>query len=274
MLNSNKRIKTTPSRRELSDFERGDIVWLSKADHTPTDIANRMNIPRTTVFDTIKRWETTGTAKTKTRPGKPKKINVTDVTSLCLNLRRNPFESYGYHQANLGTAGVNVCRQTVIRYLRAKGFGSYTPVSKPKLTRQQKKTQRGERYQESHTLTKEKYGKGSVMVWGCFSAGGIGPLSFIEESVYHAAYVNCQSKNFNPCYKQLNEKHDTMFTPQEDGASCHTGSYTMWWKKHWEIKRFDYWPSQSTNLNPIEHAWHALKVRILQEWGLLDAEVL
>ncbi|KAI9006247.1 hypothetical protein CLU79DRAFT_780581 [Phycomyces nitens] len=31
-------------------------------------------------------------------------------------------------------------------------------------------------------------------------------------------------------HQKLNEKHVTMFTFQEDGASYHTGSYTTWWK--------------------------------------------
>ncbi|OAD76072.1 Homeodomain-like DNA binding domain-containing transcription factor [Phycomyces blakesleeanus NRRL 1555(-)] len=110
-------LTTNVEKRELSDFEYEGIVWLSKANHTLTDIANRMNIPRTIVFNTIKRWETTETAKTKTRPERPKKLSVTNITSLCLSVRCNPFESYRYHQANLGAAGVIVCRQTVIRYL-------------------------------------------------------------------------------------------------------------------------------------------------------------
>ncbi|KAI9033873.1 hypothetical protein CLU79DRAFT_851167 [Phycomyces nitens] len=56
------------------------------------------------------------------------------------------------------------------------------------------------RHQERHIHTVEKYGKGSVMVCGCFWAGGLGPLSFLEgfQTIYLNAYVNFLSKGFNP----------------------------------------------------------------------------
>jgi hypothetical protein len=52
---------------------------------------------------------------------------------------------------------------------------------------------------------------------------------------------------------KLNDKYDKDFIFQEDDVTCHTGGYTIWWKTSHSIRRFDYWPAQSHNLNPIEH---------------------
>ncbi|OAD65669.1 hypothetical protein PHYBLDRAFT_119888, partial [Phycomyces blakesleeanus NRRL 1555(-)] len=97
-----------------------------------------------------------------------------------------------------------------------------------------------ERFQQRHIFPTVKFGKGSVTVCGCFWTGGSRPLVALEGSVNKDVYVDCLSNDFDPWYQKLNEEHDTFFTFQEDGASCHTGSYTTWWKSHWQIKQFDY----------------------------------
>ncbi|OAD77958.1 Homeodomain-like DNA binding domain-containing transcription factor [Phycomyces blakesleeanus NRRL 1555(-)] len=107
-----------PPRRELSEFERGGIIWLSIAEHNPTDISRYMSIPRTTICDTIQRWKNDGTTNTKPRPGRPKKLSVTDERSLSLSVKRNPTETYAYHQASLAAAGVSISKHTVIKYIK------------------------------------------------------------------------------------------------------------------------------------------------------------
>jgi hypothetical protein len=48
-----------------------------------------------------------------------------------------------------------------------------------------------------------KYAGGSVMVWGCFSAAGVGKLAFIDGIMDHKVYIQLLKENLKPCAVSL-----------------------------------------------------------------------
>jgi hypothetical protein len=49
-----------------------------------------------------------------------------------------------------------------------------------------------------NTIRTVKYGGGSVMVWGCFSAAGVGKLAFIDGIMDHKVYIQLLKENLKP----------------------------------------------------------------------------
>jgi hypothetical protein len=150
--------------------------------------------------------------------------------------------------------------------------------------------QKGERLYNRYVLPTFKFGKGSVMVWGCFWAGGFGPLVTLKGKVDQEKYVKCLEEHFLPWYNESKEKYGYEFVLQEDGASCYTGSYTSRWKREAGITLMESWPAQIPDMNPIENLWYHLGKRIAkrraqifsldqledvihEEWKKLDEEL-
>lgn len=97
-----------------------------------------------------------------------------------------------------------------------------------------------ERYSlDEHIKLVTKFGKGSVMLWGCFWAGGFGPLVFVDGSMNQDAHVNLLAKNVPPWFINLREQDDREFIFQEDGVTCHIRGYKTWLKDLHQIRRFD-----------------------------------
>lgn len=202
---------------------------------------------------------------------------------------------------------IHISKPTLVRYLHAQGFGSYFAAHKPNLTDKQIRERlrwakervnwtkeewrgvvwsdesrfavegydggarvtrkAGERYNIEHIKSVSKFGQGSVMLWGCFWAGGFGPLVFVDGAMSQDAYVNLLAENFLPWYANLTEQEDREFIIQEDRATFLPDGYTTWWRDLHQIRRLDKWPSNSPDLNPMEHVWACLERLIERERG-------
>lgn len=118
-----------------------------------------------------------------------------------------------------------------------------------------------------------KHGGGSIMVWGCMSASGIGKMVVCEGRMDSKKYIEVMETALEPSLDMMfGDTNLDGVRFQQDNAPCHKSRATMSWFEKNGIELLS-WPPQSPDLNPIEHLWSILK-RKIREHSITSKETL
>src|ERR687896_167699 len=276
-----------PKTRELTDFERGEIVGLSKGGFSQKDIAELLNFPKSTVGNIIKKYNEKGLTTTEHRSGRPKALSERDRKHLEKVAKNNRNDTLEEITEKFNTElNISVSSRTIQRTLHEKGYSGHAAKKKPFISEVNKKKRFGwcrtkknwktewEKIIWSDESRFELFNNDSrnwvwrrsnerfdidclkptvknsigVMVWGCFCNNRIGPLVIVEGTLNSDRYIELLEEHLLPFLNNLNIENCIF---QDDNASCHASKKTKSWKESNLNENFP-WPAQSPDLNPIE----------------------
>lgn len=104
-----------------------------------------------------------------------------------------------------------------------------------------------------------KHGGGSVMVWACMSAAGVGNLEFIEETMDKMKYLNILKNNLLQSAENLGVRQQFRF--YQDNDPKHKSAIVQSWLI-WNCPHLMSPPAQSPDMNVIENLWALLDKNI------------
>ena len=96
-------------------------------------------------------------------------------------------------------------------------------------------------------------GGGHIMVWGMFSAAGVGPLVRIHGNLNSAKYLEILQTELPPFFHQ---ERNALF--MQDNSTPHTAAIVTNWMQQHGVERLP-WPANSPDLNPLENLWAKMK---------------
>jgi transposase len=250
------------------------------------EIGRILNIPKSTVHDIVRRYKTEDRIHSIPQKGKPRKLTDYDTQFLKREIENNPEVS----APKLSTAlsdrkKEDISAETVRRALKRMGCKrSRTARRKKPFISAINRVKRLE-FARKYRLKLEKFWSnvifadefkynivfdgddkvevrrkpknarasagGSLTVWGCFAAKGVGPLVFIDGTMNAGMYVDILRKNLRQYAKKL--RISRSFSYYHDNDPKHRAVKTREWLRHNRLRVLETSVPRRRNCNITEN---------------------
>lgn len=280
---------------ELRDL----IISKFKDGIRQSKIARQINRHRSVVSKTISRYRVRNSILSRPKSGRPRITNKATDRKIKMLSTQDPFLPATEIKKELPQTGVSV--RTIRRRLNEIGLYGRRPAHKPLISKRNRlarikfaqdhlnwtvqrwrtvlfsdeskfnlfgsdgmkwvRRPKDTRFDPKYTRATVKHGGGNIMVWGCFSGCGMGPLIKIEGKMDRFQYLRILQEHMLP-YAEENMPLQWRF--QQDNDPKHTARLVKRWVQESNIPLME-WPAQSPDLNPIENVWDHLERKIRQK---------
>ena len=120
---------------------------------------------------------------------------------------------------------------------------------------------KGERLNPMYCKVTVKHGGGGIMVWGCFSGKGMGPIHHIDGIMDRFMYRDILQNLMLP---YAENEMPLQYRFQQDNEPKRTSKICKEWLQNNRIQVLN-WLAQSPDLKPIENLWEIVNMKINQE---------